>query len=55
VVGLVDTAASVAGSTSLSPWGERGAGTGTGQQTAIGFQGDPTDADTGLVDMLTRN
>jgi RHS repeat-associated protein len=40
------------GTTAFGPWGERRAS--TGEQAVLGFQGDPTDTDTGLVDMLTR-
>ena len=53
VVGLGTTTGSVAGTRSFDPWGEVRAT--TGETAWLGFQGDPTDPDTGLVDMLTRN
>lgn len=52
VVGLVDMAGQTTATRSYSPWGEvRASG---GEETLFGFQGDPTDPDTGLVDMVTR-
>jgi RHS repeat-associated protein len=53
VVGLVDKASgSVVGQTAFDPWGKKRAT--TGEQGTLGFQGDMTDADSGLVDMTTR-
>jgi RHS repeat-associated protein len=53
VVGLVDTAGSLVGTKAMSPWGEPRSV--TGETSTFGFQGDPTDADTGLVDMTSRD
>lgn len=53
VVGLATTAGTVAGTRTFDPWGAVRAS--TGETTSFGFQGDPTDPDTGLVDMVTRH
>jgi RHS repeat-associated protein len=52
VVGVASTAGSLVGTRSFSPWGEPR--TTTGEQTLFGSQSDPTDPDTGLVDMMNR-
>jgi RHS repeat-associated protein len=52
VVGLSDTTGALTGTASYSPWGEKR--TITGETAYLGFQGDPTDPDTGMVDMLSR-
>ncbi len=53
VVGLYATgASSYAGSTKFDPWGVVAGSSGT--QGLFGYQGDPTDSATGLVDMITR-
>jgi RHS repeat-associated protein len=52
VVGLVSETATEVGTTAFDPWGELLATSGT--QSALGYQGDLTDPDTGLVDMGTR-
>jgi RHS repeat-associated protein len=52
VVGVASTAGSLVGTRSFSPWGEPR--TTTGEQTLFGSQSDPTDPDTGLVDMTSR-
>jgi RHS repeat-associated protein len=52
VVGLVSETATEVGTAAYDPWGEPLATSGT--QSALGYQGDVTDPDTGLVDMGTR-
>jgi RHS repeat-associated protein len=52
IVGLATSSGTVAGTRSFDPWG--GTSSSAGESTNLGFQGDPTDPDTGLVDMLTR-
>jgi RHS repeat-associated protein len=49
---VADTSQTVTGTQAYKPYGERGAATGT--NAYFGFQSDPTDADTGFVDMGTR-
>ncbi|MGH2681923.1 MAG: DNRLRE domain-containing protein [Actinomycetota bacterium] len=52
VVALVDAAGTTSGTSAYSPWGEvRSA---SGDPSRLGYQSDPTDPRTGLVDMLTR-
>lgn len=55
VVGLVKPDQSSSGSTEFDAWGNKVASLTTGTQAYLGFQGDPTDADTGWVDMGARN
>jgi len=52
VVGQTDASAAIAGSKLYSPWGEPTAQ--LGESSALGYQGQPTDADTGLVKTETR-
>ncbi len=52
-VGLVNTLAQDRMSVAFDPWGELLGQTGT-ESTWFGFQSDPTDPDTGQVDMGTR-
>lgn len=51
-VGAVNASGSVMGSKLYSPWGETAAS--AGETYSAGFQSQPTDADTGYVDMTTR-
>jgi RHS repeat-associated protein len=54
VVGMVDTSTGgVVGSTTYTPWGD--VRTHPNEQSSLGFQGDPTDEASGLVDMLSRH
>jgi len=52
LVGTVATSGAIAGSQLYSPWGEPQAS--SGQGSVLGFQGQPTDADTGFVKTDTR-
>ncbi len=52
MVGLAALDGPVAGTAAFGPWGEPQET--TGEQSRLGYQGDLTDPDTGLVDMLTR-
>jgi len=52
VVGQTNSSAGLAGSKLYSPWGEPTAQ--LGENSALGYQGQPTDADTGLVKTQTR-
>jgi RHS repeat-associated protein len=54
VVGLLKPDHTSAGSTEFDAWGNKVASQTTGTQAYLGFQGDPTDADTGWVDMGAR-
>jgi RHS repeat-associated protein len=55
VVGLANASTgALVSTTAYSPWGVIRATTGT-EKTDLGFQSDPTDIDTGFVDMTTRN
>ena len=51
-MGQTDASAAVAGSKLYSPWGEPVAQ--LGENSPLGYQGQPTDADTGLVKTGTR-
>ena len=51
-VGAVNASGTVMGSKLYSPWGEPAAS--AGETYTPGFQSQPTDADTGYVDMTTR-
>ncbi|MGH2641439.1 MAG: RHS repeat-associated core domain-containing protein, partial [Actinomycetota bacterium] len=53
VVGLTTTTGTVQGSRAFDPYGKPRST--TGESSALGFQGAPTDASTGLVDMVTRH
>jgi RHS repeat-associated protein len=53
IVGQSNTSGTLTGSVTYDPWGVPR--TTVGEQTNLGFQGDPTDPTTGLVDMTTRN
>jgi RHS repeat-associated protein len=52
LVGTVDASGAIAGSKLYSPWGEPQGS--SGQGSTLGFQGQPTDADTGFVKTDTR-
>jgi RHS repeat-associated protein len=52
LVGTVATSGAIAGSKLYSPWGEPQGS--SGQGSTLGFQGQPTDADTGFVKTDTR-
>jgi len=53
VVGLASTTGTVQGTRAFDPYGRPR--TTTGETSALGFQGAPTDGSTGLVDMVTRH
>ncbi|HEX9899174.1 MAG TPA: RHS repeat-associated core domain-containing protein [Candidatus Methylomirabilis sp.] len=53
VVGMVSGTGAIKGTQAYSAWGEPRAA--TGEASALGYQSDPTDPTTGLVDMTTRN
>lgn len=53
VVGLTDTAGVAKGTRTFDPYGRQR--TSTGETSVLGFQGAPTDTNTGLVDMVTRH
>jgi RHS repeat-associated protein len=55
VVALVKPDHTSAGSTEFDAWGNKIASLTTGTQAYLGFQGDPTDLNTGWVDMDARN
>jgi RHS repeat-associated protein len=52
IVGSVNASGTVTGSKLYSPWGEPAAS--SGEATTLGFQSQPTDADTGFVKTDTR-
>lgn len=52
VVGLTNLIGTVQGTVAYSSWGEKRSP--TGESSMFGFQGDPTDPTTGLVDMVSR-
>jgi hypothetical protein len=51
---LTDQNGAVKGSYTYDPWGEPRSAT-TTEPSFLGYQGDPTDSETGLVDMGARN
>jgi RHS repeat-associated protein len=55
VVGLASSSGSVVGTQGYGAWGDVRSGDVSGEQSLLGYQGDPTDSSTGLVDMVTRN
>jgi RHS repeat-associated protein len=52
---MANTSAAVTGTEAYSPWGQKVSTTGDALTSMFSFQSDPTDPDTGLVDMGARN
>jgi len=53
-LGLIASATGISGTIAYGPWGDRRATTGEGAGSLLGFQSEPTDPDTGLVDARAR-